>query len=64
MRHGSIVWSYVKAKPIFVLMIVFTSEYETSFLSLILERNIYIDFDADRPASPVHEKFKVEVMAF
>ena len=45
-----------RAKLNFVLMYVITYENEYSFLSLILEANLCMAFDADGPAFPVHEK--------
>ena len=53
-----------RAKLSFVLMYVITSEYESSFLSLILEANLCKAFDADGTAPPVHEKINGEKMAF
>ena len=52
-----------RAKLNFVLMYVITSEYESSFLSLILEANLCMAFDADGPAPPVHEKINGQKMA-
>ena len=45
-----------RAKLNFVLMYVITSEYESSFLTLIVEANLCMVFDADGPAPPVKEK--------
>ena len=45
-----------RAKLIFVLMYVLKSEYESSFLSLILESNRCMAFDADGAAPPGHER--------
>ena len=52
-----------RAKLNFVLMYVITSEYESSFLSLILEANLCKAFDADGPAPLVHEKINGQKMA-
>ena len=40
---------------IFVLMYVITSKYESSALSLILEANLCVAFDADGPSPPVNK---------
>ena len=53
-----------RANLMFVLIYVITSEYESSFLSLILEANPYMAFDDDGPAPPVHEKIKGQKVAF
>ena len=53
-----------RAKLNFVLMYVITSEYESSFLSLILKANLCMAFDADGPAPPVHEKINGQKVAF
>ena len=53
-----------RAKFNFVRMYVITSEYESSFISLILEANFCTAFDADGPALPVHEKINGEKVAF
>ena len=52
-----------RAKLNFVLMYVITSEYESSSLSLILERNLCMAFDADGLAPPVHEKINGQKVA-
>ena len=53
-----------RAKLNFVLMYVITSEYESSFLSLTLEANICMAFDAEGPAPPVHQKINGQKAAF
>ena len=45
-------------------MYVITSEYESSFLSLILEDNLCMAFDADGSAPPVYEKINGQKEAF
>ena len=52
------------AKLLFVLMYVITFEYESSFLSLILEANLCMAFDPNRPTTPVHEKINGQKLAF
>ena len=52
------------AKFIFVPMCVITSEYESSFLSLVLEANLCLDSDVDEPDPHVHKKVNVEKVAF
>ena len=41
-------------------MYVITSEYESSFLSLILVAHLCMAFDANGLAPPVHEKIRLE----
>ena len=53
-----------RAKLNFVLIYVITSEYESSFLSLILEANLCMAFHADGQAPPVHEKINGQKVAF
>ena len=48
----------------FVLMFVITSEYEVSFLSLTMEANLCMAFDADGPAPPEHENINGQKVAF
>ena len=53
-----------KSETKFDLMHGIASEYESSFLSLILEANLSIAFDADQTARPVHEKINEQKVAF
>ena len=53
-----------RSKLNFDLMHMITSEYESSFLSLILEANLCMAFDAEGPAPPVHEKINGQEVAF
>ena len=41
-----------------------TSEYESTFLSLILEANLCMVFEFAGPAPPVHEELIAKNMAF
>ena len=52
------------AKLTFVIMHVITSEYERSFLSLILEASLCVAFDADWSAPPAYEKINEENVVF
>ena len=53
-----------RAKLVFVLMYLITAEYESAFLSINLEANLCMIFEAEGPFPSIHEKINGQKVVF